>query len=687
MKQMPTVRLLFLFAIGIIVQFHTPLSIILIIIALTTFLLAIVAFSFLSFKLRFSLSWLRNGLLLGSFFWLGQLFTYVNLLPNSRHYFKNYYTNHEPVLVCLQEDVVAKPKSYKAQASIVALYKNQIWQSVKGNVLLYFKKDSLPLNLKYGCHIVIDKKLLPIVNSGNPGGFNYAQYCSFQGNYHQVFLKDGDYTVQPFSATNSTTAFLNNLRTNILSTLKKYIPNPQELAIAEALLIGYREDLDRDLVRAYSNIGIVHIIAISGLHLGMIYSLLLFAFKPFGKVKYMPFIKPIFIIAILWIFSGIAGMQPSIVRSAIMFSCMAIGESLGKKANMYNSLALSAFIILLVNPFALWDVGFQLSYAAVLSIVVFSSYIKKWVYFKNKILQNIVTLNAITLSAQILTLPIVLYHFHQFPVLFLITNLVAVPLSGLVLYALILLLVVAKINTLATALGKVIAGCLWWLNKFVLWVNDFGFAVWPNLQLSIVQAVLLMLVVIGFGRWLINKKSTPFLIGLSSCVLFILCRSWDMVQRKQQQKMVVYNVPNFTGIDIIEGRHFYFLGDDTLTQAGFLQNFHIKPSRILHRISATQQPQNFVVNENIISYNNQLMALVDKPLASTSNQPILVEAIVLSKNPKLSLQQLTKHFTFKHLVIDGSNPFWKIEQWKQQASALNIKPHVTATDGAFEINF
>lgn len=687
MKKIPTLRLLVFLILGIIIQFNLPLNVKYSISGFSISIVLLIAFSFLPIKFKFGLNWLKTVLIFGSFFSLGQLLVYINLLPNSKHYFEHNYTGNESVLVCLQEDIVSKPKSYKAQATIKAIYKNNQWIAVNGNLLLYFKKDSVAPSIKYGNHLVITKELLPIVNSGNPGGFNYARYCSFQGNYHQVFLKENDYTIQPFNTTNTATVFLNKLRSNILQTLKANIPNAQELAIAEALLIGYREDLDRDLVRAYSNIGIVHIIAISGLHLGMIYSLLLFAFKPFGNVKYIRFIKPIFIIIVLWIFSGIAGMQPSIVRSAIMFSCIAIGDSLGKKTNMYNSLALSAFIILLVNPFALWDVGFQLSYSAVLSIVVFSPYIKKWVFVQNKLLLTIFYLNAITLSAQIITLPIVLYHFHQFPILFLITNFIAVPLSGMVLYALIFLLLIAPIKVAAIALGKAISACLWWLNKFVLWVDDLGFAVLPSLQLSILQAVLLTIVIIGFGRWLITKNSKSFFVGITASLFFIACRSWDFVKRKQQQKIVVYNVPNFRAIDIIEGRQFLFVGDDTLTKAGFLQNFHIKPSRILHRISAKQHLHSFVVNNNFIGFGDRLIALVDKPLASKATQPLSVETVVLSKNPKLSLQQLTQHFAFKHLVIDGSNPFWKVEQWKQQAVTLNIKPHITATDGAFEMNF
>jgi competence protein ComEC len=167
-------------------------------------------------------------------------------------------------------------------------------------------------------------------------------------------------------------------------------------------------------------------------------------------------------------FSLIAGMAPSILRSAIMFTVIAIGEAFSKRNNIYNGLAISAIIILVINPFSLWDVGFQLSYSAVLSIVLFSPYIKNWLYFKNKLLRGFWNLNSITLSAQILTLPVVLYHFHQFPILFLVTNILAVPWSGLILYAELFLIVFSWWQPLASLIGKVTEFMIGVMNKFIL---------------------------------------------------------------------------------------------------------------------------------------------------------------------------------------------------------------------------
>jgi competence protein ComEC len=162
-----------------------------------------------------------------------------------------------------------------------------------------------------------------------------------------------------------------NTKTYILKTLRTYIKGEQETSVAEALLIGYRDDLDRDLVQAYSNTGVVHVIAISGLHLGLIYWLLLFLLKPLDKTKQLKWLKPVIAISLLWIFSLLTGAGASVIRAAIMFTAIGFGGLLGKKGNIYNSMAASAFVMLCYNPFLLWDVGFQLSYAAVLSIVLF----------------------------------------------------------------------------------------------------------------------------------------------------------------------------------------------------------------------------------------------------------------------------------------------------------------------------
>lgn len=685
LKQIPALRLLIPISLGIILQYHFKISsnniLYLLVISSTLLLL----FNFFSTSQKFAYSFIKGIGINLLFIAFGFGLSYSKFISNNENWFGNYFTKSELTLVTLEENLAIKEKSLKALVSINAIYINNHWQNVNGKMLLYFKKDSTIPNLKYGSQIIINSNINPIINSGNPGGFNYAEYCSFQDIHHQAFLTTENYTTLTTTQTNWLNSALIKTRASIIATLTKNIKNPDALSVAEALLIGYRNDLDRDLVRAYSNTGVVHIIAISGLHLGMIYGLLLLFLKPLKRFKISKILQPIIIVFVLWMFSFIAGLAPSILRSAIMFTCIVIGDSIGKRSNIYNSLAVSAFIILLINPFSLWDVGFQLSYTAVLSIVIFSPYIKKWFYFRNKILAGIWALNSITLSAQILTLPIVLYHFHQFPNLFLFTNAFAVPFTGIILYLEIFLLAFSWHIPLATFIGSLANWCISLLNSFILNIDALPFAVWESIQISIPQALILYITIIGFSYWFIEKKTKFLLLGLFFLACFTAIRSIDFIKRNYQQKIIVYNVPKHTAIDLIEGRNHYFIGDSILNENGFLRNFHIKPSRVLHRVNVGDSLQNILHKNNYIITPNKIIAVIDAPIKSNLNVP-KADVIVITKNPKVFIPQLSQAFQCNEFVFDGSNSMWKINKWKQQCDSLHLHYHISSLQGAYEIN-
>ena len=686
-KRIPVLRLLLPFIAGIIYQFYLQIPLNCIIATLGVSAGIWLFYSVLKPSKKIILSPI-NGFAIGlTFFAVGALVSFVKNGGSQTQFMGNFYKPNMPVLVTLQEPLVVKPKSYKVLARAEAVLVNGKWQAVSGDVLVYFKKDSAKPKLGYGNQLIINKTLVTINNAGNPGGFNYQQYCGFQGIYYQTFLGNGNYQTLTATHISLFNNWLITTRLAVLSILRNNIHSANELAVAEALLIGYRDDLDRDLVQAYSNTGVVHIIAISGLHLGMIYGLLILLFKPFKRQRWLVFVKPITIVVVLWGFTFIAGAAPSILRSAVMFTFIVLGEGLGKRSSIYNTLAASALTILLFNPFSLWDVGFQLSYAAVLSIILFSKHIEHWFYFKNKLLKLFWNLNAVTLSAQILTLPIILYHFHQFPTLFFITNLVAVPLSGAILYTELLLLVVTWLPSVATFIGKITEWLLWLMNDFIERVNLLPFSVWNGLQISIPQAFFLYGCIAGLAWWLITKTPKALLWGLSLLLLFFSVRYWDFMQRSQQYKLVVYNVPQHTGIDIIEGRYYQFLGDSVLQENGFLHNFHLKPSRVLHRISVMDNLKHIAVSNNIITSANKTIIVIDKPLPKyyQPTEKITADVVVVTKNPKIYFSQLAKVFNCQQYIFDASNPAWKIKYWKKDADSLGIKYHVVAESGAFEV--
>ncbi|HKC35897.1 MAG TPA: ComEC/Rec2 family competence protein, partial [Chitinophagaceae bacterium] len=486
-KKAPFVRFLPPLIAGIVLQWHLQIQPVILWILLCISLIIITTFFFIPFFERYKLSIINGFAVTALFIALGGLLSWYKNIQHDEHWFGKNYNNENNLVVTLLENPVEKTKSLKATASVGFILQSDSCIRTKGTIILYFKKDSALSNLEYGSQLIITKPLQEIKNSGNPGGFNYKRYSLFQGITHQVYLKENEFEILPITNKTLFQQFINTSRTKVLNILRANIKGEKELGLAEALLIGYKDDLDKTLVQSYSNTGVVHVIAISGLHLGLIYWLLTWLFKPLQKGKKLNWLRPVLILAGLWLFSLLSGAQPSVLRSAVMFTCIVLGDSFERKSSTFNTLALSALFLLLINPYWLWDVGFQLSYAAVLSIVIFMKPIYHWFYIKNKILDFIWKLNAITIAAQILTLPIGIYHFHQFPFSFLLTNVLAVPLSSLIVLGEILVCVISFIPMIATFIGKILYWLIWIMNSYIERIEMLPFSLWDGLQISILQ--------------------------------------------------------------------------------------------------------------------------------------------------------------------------------------------------------
>ncbi|HQW42649.1 MAG: ComEC family competence protein [Chitinophagaceae bacterium] len=684
-KKTPFLKLLLAAIAGIIVQWHFQVSITIwwLVLLAGTVLTAI--FFLIPFFKRFRFAFINGIITSILFFSIGGMLTWQKDIRNDKQWLGNYYTGTETLIVTVDEPPVEKTKSVKANATVSYLLKNEQPISVNGKIILYFKKDS-SLQLSYGSQIIFKKPLQEIKNSGNPGGFDYKRYSLFQGITHQVYLKSDEFELLNDTRENGFRKFIYSSREKVLDILRTNIKGGKELGLAEALLIGYKDDLEQSLVQSYTNTGVVHIIAISGLHLGLIYWLLALLLKPLKKRKKTKWLSPVLIITGLWLFSLLAGAQPSILRSALMFTCIVWGETFSRKTSIFNTMAVSAFILLCINPYFLWDVGFQLSYAAVLSIIIFMRPIYNWFYIKNKVLDFLWKLNAVTLAAQILTVPLSIYHFHQFPNLFILTNFLAVPLSSAILLGEIFLCVISFIPVVAIFIGKIISGLIWLMNTYIEKIESIHFSLWDGLQISILQAALLIFFAVGISYWLMEKSTTGLKLGLLAFLGFAIVRSWSFIQSNRQQKIIVYNVPQKRAIDIVNGRNYFFVGDSDLLANDFARNFHLKPSRILYRISDVAALDNLSFFENYLSYNGKHILLVDESISFLPQETKpLVDLLVISKNPKIYMKKLVASFNIKRVVFDGSVPAWKVTYWKKDCDSLQIPWHDVTMKGAFEM--
>lgn len=685
-KTAPFIRILPPLIAGILLQWYLQVSLLFIVIAIVSFSIGLLLYELLPTATKFSFPALRGICILLLWMAGGALLSWKQNVNNNPNWYGKFYTDSSYIIATINEPVVEKTKSYKADAIVEAIVTDGKTKTCEGKILLYFAKDSSLMQLHYGDQILIHKKLQPIKNSGNPGAFNYQRYALFQQIAHNVFLKDKDWIKLETTKVNHFKQFLFSTREKILTTLQSAIgSNKDELGIAEALLIGYTNDLDKDLVQAYSNTGVVHIIAISGMHLGLIYVMLVWIFARAPYIKNQKWLQVILILASLWIFSLLTGGSASVLRSAVMFTVITIGKNYFKQHSIFNSLASSAFIMLLINPFYLWDVGFQLSYLAVIGIIVFQKPIYNLLYVKNKKADYVWNMISVTLAAQILTFPVCIYYFHQFPLLFLITNVIAVPLSTIILFAEIFLVAFSWIPFVMEYAGKATAWMVWLMNKVILYINELPFAVWDRIPSTVFTTWLLYAVVIGTGACLLSKNKKLFRFSLLALIGFLIMHSFIGWKIASQQKLIVYNVPQHQAIDFVNGNNYHFVGDSILLEDALLQNFHLKPGRIALQLTKRVDFLPILYrNTPFYQLGNAKILIVNTPIeTAASDHKIPIDVAIISKNPKLSIASMAKAFDIQKIVFDASNSLWKIAKWKQECEALHLRHHSIPEQGAF----
>ncbi|MEO7121433.1 MAG: ComEC/Rec2 family competence protein [Ginsengibacter sp.] len=688
-KKATFLRLLLPVIAGILLEFYFPIPLKSIAIAGAILALFYFLFTILPLAYRFKYHPLA-GIIISLFLVnAGAFVTWQKDIRNHNDWYGNRYDESSYVIATINEPPIEKNKSYKALATVDAVVTNGKSYKTAGKILLYFSKDSSLTNINYGSRIIIKKDLQEIKNSGNPAAFNYAQYCAFQQIFHQCYLKKNDWMLLNGSNTNVYKKTIFATREFVINQLNQYISGSDESSLAKALLIGYKVDLDKDLVQAYSNAGVVHLIAISGLHLALIYALLLWITARIPFINKSKYVRLVVILFCLWFFSFLTGASASVLRSAVMFSFIAAGMTFNKKASVYNSLASSAFVLLCIDPFLLWNVGFQLSYCAVLGIVTAQRYIYNWFYFQNKLLRGVWQIASVSLAAQLFTLPLCLYYFHQLPLLFLLSNVIAIPLATLILWSCIGLIAISPIHIAAIYLGKIITSIIWCLNHSVLYINALPFSLWDGISITIVETILLYIIIASFLYWLIKKNVPALKFALIVTFIFAGSMGFQKWNFSSQKKIIVYNVPAHKAVDFISGNDYQFMGDRELQQNGLLQNFHLKPSRVsLHLARGNDSLTALNHYNNFYQFYQKRIVMIDSAVAyQPSEQKINVDYIFISKNPKLYLPNLAAAFNCGMYVFDASNPMWKIDKWKKDCEQLHLRFHSVPEQGAFIIDF
>ena len=686
-KKMPFIRLLLPLVAGIICEHYFSLSKFSIFNLFLLPALLLFCLSFAGIWRQFKFHSLKGVLFSTLIFSFGLLLRFQNDIENDPYWFLKFSCRDDIFLATIDEYPVEKQNSFRATVNLEMIFPKSKAEFVSGKIILYLQKsDSIQKILCPGKTIIFKKFPREISNSGNPGSFDYKQYCRFQGITHQLYLRNGEYTLSNAHVKFNFNHWCLSSRMKILRIIQRYIPHEKEKAVAEALLLGYRQELDKGLVQSYANTGVVHIIAISGMHLALIYGLLLLALKPLLRRNSTKWFASILIVLILWLFSFLAGGGASIIRSAVMFSFIIIAELLTKRNQTFNSIIGSAFLLLCSNPFFLWDAGFQLSYGAVLSIVIFYSPVYRIFSFKRWIFDSFWKLNAVTIAAQILTFPLTIFLFHQFPNYFLLANLVAVPLSGFIIYGEIALYFFALLPGLDHFLGLIVQFMIWVMNAYVKWVDALPYSVSTGLRITLVETFLLYTTIAGIRFWLKKKNKNFLFVAIISLILSASLRTIEIQSYSVQKKIVVYNLPHQFVLEFIAGNKCQTISDSS-SRFNSSENIALLASRIANRTVPDTQSLNWSSGPFHYFLGKKLLIIGNKFEYQKMTSYPGVDIIVLSGNSKISIKDLALNFKCKLFIAASNSPSWKITQWKNECDSLLLRFHSVPDEGAFILEF
>jgi competence protein ComEC len=507
----------------VLLEYYIPSGIVFLLLGFFTSFIALIFFNCISFQKTLQVNWVYGIVLQVLFIFFGRMLMHLH---QDKPIIESGYdakTKKNYLFIQIIIDPVQRKSSFKCLAKIIWLVKDQTSHYQNEKVLIYFKNNPLLRHVTSNSWIITGKILQPIENF-KAFDFDYRKYCRLRHIYSQLYLKENEYAVVEHAETKSVLSILDSFRKKILAIIKQYVPSKSENSLLEALMVGFTDDLDPLLLKSYADTGVVHIIAISGLHLALICEFLQIILLTKSQNKSSRRIKLALMITCLWTYSLLSGASPSVIRAAGMFSLALFAKNITREITLYNLLTASAFLLLCYDPFWAFDTGFQLSYAAVLSLGLFSKPIRDLFPIPNKILNALWNAASVSIAAQLLTTPISIYYFHRFPAYFLIANLLAVPLSSIILAGGILLCLFNPIHPLAQFIGWLLGFLIRTLNGIIDQLSRLPGAVVENLRISLPCIIVLYAVIFCFYHFLKRNEKSWLFTGLGILVTFLFIR-------------------------------------------------------------------------------------------------------------------------------------------------------------------
>ncbi len=601
-----------------------------------------------------------------------------------------------------------KNKSVSTVIKLQGYHKGEKHSMLKNKVLAYFPIDSLSAKLAYGDQLLFRSRISEIEGPKNPYAFNYKKYMANHEVYYQTFIQDGNFIKISGNKGSWLKESALHFRSRLLKVFSDNGITGREYAVISALTLGYRDDLDTVTKKAFASSGTIHVLAVSGLHVGIIYLVLNFLLRPFERKKAGRIAKVFIILVILWFYALITGLPASVVRAATMFSFLLIGTSMRRPVNIYNIIAASAFLILLINPHELTDVGFQLSYLAVISIVTIQPWLYRSLVFRSWIFDKIWALFTLSLAAQAGTFPLTLYYFNQFPVYFWLSNMLMIPLVTLILYMAFLLFITSAIPFISFILSRslifLLKGANWWAS----FIEGLPGSTISRININITDIIFIYILIVILSLYLITTRKS-LIVMLFAIILAITGNNlYRQIRLKTQSRLVIYHVSHGSAIDFIRGkRHVLFthgidISDDTKidyavknnqVRSGLAKESVINMTDIpIMNASGNDSISLFVTNIKGNPYfsfcNKNILVIVNDSLNRfQSDSKLKLDYMIITQDIRLNKQTLETLFMADKIILDGSDSFYTRKYYLSEVGDIIEDVYYTNTDGAVDVDF
>ncbi|MDC7994273.1 ComEC/Rec2 family competence protein [Altibacter sp. HG106] len=521
--------------------------------------------------------------------------------------------------------------------------------------------------------ILLKTRLQPLPFPRNPGAFNYAAYLQNQSIYALLAPSSEELVLQT-AGNNTLKGQANAFRAHLISKLSQSGIPPRERAIIQALVLGEKRAISPTLYSGYADAGALHILAVSGLHVGILFLLFSSILRPLKYLYYGTYIRSVLLVLLLWGFAFMTGLSPSVVRAVVMFTLFAIAQWFGRNTNTLMILFLAFFLMLVHQPKHLFNVGFQMSYLAVFFIVFGQPIVARSLRPRNTVVRKAWAFITVTLTAQLGVMPISLFYFHTFPGLFLVTNIVVLPLISLLLIAGLLSVLWSAIIPLPPTIAQAVTFLFEQLNNFILWVARQETFIFRNIAFSRWEALSLYAMTIS-GLLLIQRFSVKKALQFGTFVAVLLGSVGILsYHTSRQSEWLVFHKYKASLFGFRSGNKLRYMYSDSLTTSS-------RNSLLDYRVANRVSTEAAVTLQHYFEVAGKRVLLVDSLAQYALQAP--VDIVILTESPKLHLDRLIERLHPELIIADGSNYPSYVKRWQGTCIRKQIRFHDTRAQGVF----